>query len=306
LTRKNRGHVTSTGLPFSKKTPCNLTIIPAVVSFLTQWLSHNTIPFPNQLKDISIPVKENSESKPQSDELLWEKWAVFGDEEAFFRIMDRYKRWIVAGAYKKIVNSFDAGGAVLESHEFFYWCQSAPQLRRRLIKFNPEKGVKLTTYFSYIIRSCWSIYFKRHLYETIIKKHREKNVGDGQMPGILESRPSPAPLQDKILGQKQLIVKIKEMAKELASSDSYLIETEHFLAFGRKYSDKSAGYIKEQLGLEFQDHEKKVEEFHLSNQTKELHLFMAESLGISTGALHVRFFRAKKRLVEVLARAGVV
>lgn len=258
------------------------------------------------MEELLISTKEIPDTKLPPDEVLWEKWAVHGDENAFFELMDRYKRWIISYAYKKIVNSFAPARAYEESHEFFFWCQSAYQLRRRMFSFKPEKGNKLTTYFSYIIRSCWSIYFKKHLYETIVLKHRRSDGVDtgnetGFKTGILESVPDLAPLPDDQLGHKKIVQNILEAVMKLDPIDAYVFETEHYIALGQRYCDKVTEYIKDVLNKNPAKHAEKVEAFHLGNQMNELHNFMAGVMKITNGALHVRLFRTKKKLKKILS-----
>lgn len=235
---------------------------------------------------------------PEStDEQLWEQWAVYGEEAAFFSLLHRYKVRIIPYALRMLRNTYSGPEAVETAHEFYQWCHAFPDFRRRLLTFNPEKGVKLSTYTGYILRSCWAIFFKKFLIEPVMKKHSASgsfagSSADGDHGGLLSVIPDPAPLPDQEMIQNEAISRIRKAAAGISGMEGYLVESMHFEALGWKFSANSTDFIANKLNRDPAEHSRKVSDYHQKNDIKGLRRFLAEVLEVSVSTLHVRVYRA--------------
>lgn len=236
-----------------------------------------------------------------TDEQLWERWAVYGEKDAFFSLLQRYKSRIIPYVLKMLRGSYFGPEAIETASEFYHWCYAFPDFRRRLLTFNPEKGVKLSTYTGYILRSCWAIFFKRFLIEPVMKKHRASSAFSGDYTneehgGLLSVIPDIAPLPDEELIQNEAIRQVEKAAKIIGGMEGYLVEAMHFEALGWKFSPKAVEFIEKELSRDPTKHSLDISKYHNKDDIKGLRRFLADILKISVSTLHVRVFRAHRSI----------
>lgn len=248
--------------------------------------------------------KDITDRNDLTDELLWEKWCVQDQDDALFELLDRFKWQLIHYARKMLAGSFSPDQAMDYAYDFYFWCYSAPQFHRRLMKYNPEVGTKVRTYLAFIIRSCWSIFFKYHLREILLEKHVGSEDfgkgGDTEYKGLLQRTPDETKNQEKSLIDKDAVRKISQAAQSLNGREAYIFESIHLVALGGKYGKNSAQFVTGIINHDLEHHIKTVMSFHQDHAMNELRSFLAKNLGISNNNLHVIVFRTNKKVRELL------
>ncbi len=239
-----------------------------------------------------------------SNEELWTQWAIAGQEPAFYELVARFKQRILPYAIKMLRGSFVWAQTLEHAHDFYAWCLAAPEFRRRLFTFNPEKGFKLSTYLGHILRSCWSIYFRKHLSETLLKKHGQSDGvntdSDDDAPSLLARMPDESMRPDEAVFLQKAIKELIAVVPKLSGSDAYIVESLHFEALGGRFSETAREFIQTKLNSKPDVQAKKIAQFHAAGDIHGLREFLAKGLKVSMSSLHVRVHRAQRRLRDLI------